>query len=179
MGWLTKSNNKSRGQFHQSHQCVWKNAQVNQCCEKNVSTSTVRRRLKLASITETIVEEAKQCKKGSSEPSCAKTEQENSGIMSVGLMDQSSKFFDLSVAKSWWKSCNSLYHTNCKASRKLCYGMGGGLQLVGQGFVFILDNGTKHTSKLCQRYIKDKEEQHVLRLMFWSGINLTDMLVLV
>ncbi len=27
-----------------------------------------------------------------------------------------------------------------------------GMQLVGQGFVFMQDNDPKHTSKLCQRY---------------------------
>ena len=26
--------------------------------------------------------------------------------------------------QSWWKSCNPLYHTNHKAWRKLCYGVG-------------------------------------------------------
>ena len=40
-----------------------------------------------------------------------------------------------------------------------------GIQLVGQGFVLKHDNDPKHTSKLCKRYIKSKEEQHVLQLM--------------
>ena len=29
------------------------------------------------------------------------------------------------------------------------------------------DNDPKHTSKLCQRYIKSKKEQYVLQLMSW------------
>ena len=36
------------------------------------------------------------------------------------------------------------------------------MQLVGQGFVLMQDNDPKCISKLCQRYIKSKEEQHVL-----------------
>ena len=44
-----------------------------------------------------------------------------------------------------------------------------GMQLVVQGFVLIKDNNPKHMSKLCQRYIKRKEEQHVLQLMSWPG----------
>ena len=42
-----------------------------------------------------------------------------------------------------------------------------GTQLVDQGFLLMRDNDPKHTSKLCQRYIKGKEEQHALQLMFW------------
>ena len=37
-----------------------------------------------------------------------------------------------------------------------------GMRLVGQGFERMQDNDPKHTSKLCQRYIKSKEGQHVL-----------------
>ena len=33
-----------------------------------------------------------------------------------------------------------------------------GTQLVDQRFVLMQDNDPKHTSKLCQRYIKSKEE---------------------
>ena len=40
-----------------------------------------------------------------------------------------------------------------------------GTQHVGQGFVLMQDNDTKHTSKLYQRYIKSKEEQHILQLL--------------
>ena len=43
-----------------------------------------------------------------------------------------------------------------------------GTRLVGQGFVHMQNNDPKYTNKLCQRYIKSKEEQHVLRLMLWS-----------
>ena len=42
-----------------------------------------------------------------------------------------------------------------------------GMWLLDQGFVFVQDNDSKHISKLCQRYIKSKEEQHVLQLMSW------------
>ena len=40
-----------------------------------------------------------------------------------------------------------------------------GMQLVDQGFVFLQDNDPKHTSKLCQRYIKNREEQHIPQLI--------------
>ena len=41
-----------------------------------------------------------------------------------------------------------------------------GTQLVGhQGFLLMQNNDPKHTNKLCQRYIKNKEEQHVLQLL--------------
>ena len=40
-----------------------------------------------------------------------------------------------------------------------------GTWLVSQGFVLIQDNDPKHTSKLCQRYFKSKEEWHFLQLM--------------
>ena len=39
------------------------------------------------------------------------------------------------------------------------------MQLVSQGFELIQDNDPKHTSKLCQKCIKNKEEQHVLQLV--------------
>ena len=39
------------------------------------------------------------------------------------------------------------------------------MRLVSQGFIFIQDNDTKLTSKLCQKYIKSKQEQRVLQLM--------------
>ena len=40
-------------------------------------------------------------------------------------------------------------------------------RLVGQGFILMWDNDPKHTSKLCQKYIKSKREQHILQLMSW------------
>ena len=40
-----------------------------------------------------------------------------------------------------------------------------GTQLVAQRFVLIQHNDPKHSSKLCQRYIKRKWEQHVFQLM--------------
>ena len=86
-----------------------------------------------------------------------------------------------------------LYHTHSKAWRRLCNSMGSFCQLqsrefapgegqidsdqlsqhtaascdpiwnvlVGQGFVLMQDNDSK------QRYIKTKEEQHVLQLISW------------
>ena len=42
-----------------------------------------------------------------------------------------------------------------------------GTWLVAQGFVLMQDNEPKHTVKLCQRYIKSKEEQHILQLISW------------
>ena len=44
-----------------------------------------------------------------------------------------------------------------------------GTQLVVWGFVLMQDNDQKHTSKFCERYIKSKEEQHILQLMFWPA----------
>ena len=44
-----------------------------------------------------------------------------------------------------------------------------GTWLVGQGFVLMQDNDPEHTSKLCQRYIISKEEQHVFHLMYWPA----------
>ena len=50
---------------------------------------------------------------------------------------------------------------------------------VSQGFVLMKDNDQKHTSKLCQRYIRSKEEQHFLQLMSWvaqsAGLNPTEL----
>ena len=103
--------------------------------------------------------------------------------------------------KSWWKICNLLCRTNRKAWRILCYGIGGfcqlqsrgfalgegqvesdrlslqhhaiqsGTRLVGQGFVLMQDSYPKHTSELCQRYIKSKEKQPVLQLMSWPALS--------
>ena len=39
--------------------------------------------------------------------------------------------------------------------------------LVSQGFVLLQGNDPTYTGKLYQRYIKSKEEQHVLQLMSW------------
>ena len=36
-----------------------------------------------------------------------------------------------------------------------------------KGFVLMQDNDPKHTSRLCQKYIKSKEEQHILQLVSW------------
>ena len=78
------------------------------------------------------------------------------------------------------KSCNLLYHTNHKAWRRLCYGVGdcnlhqvmeklrqtnyyiilqhhavsSGMRLVAQGFVLMKENDPKCTSKLYSKNIK-------------------------
>ena len=44
-----------------------------------------------------------------------------------------------------------------------------GMRLVAPGFLLIQDNNPKHTSKLCQRYIKSKNEQHILQLISWPA----------
>ena len=44
-----------------------------------------------------------------------------------------------------------------------------GMHLVGQGFVLMQVNDLKHTSKLCQRYIKSKEEKYILQLLSWPA----------
>ena len=41
-------------------------------------------------------------------------------------------------------------------------------RLVSQGFQHMQDD-PKHIIKFCQRYIKSKEEQHILRLMSWPA----------
>ena len=99
-----------------------------------------------------------------------------------------------------WQRVNeradTLYHTNCKAWRRLCYcvcvWVGVFCQLPSQGFApgegqiesdqLLLHTAASYNliwnascssfsckimtrSKLCQRYIKSKEEQHVLKLM--------------
>ena len=38
-----------------------------------------------------------------------------------------------------------------------------------QRFVFMQDNDRKHSSKLCQRYFKSKEEQYIFQLMSWPA----------
>ena len=101
----------------------------------------------------------------------------------------------LCAAKIWWKSWYSLYHTNRKAWRRLCDGVGSfcklqcrdlhsvkgilnhsmlqhhaipsGTRLMDQGFVIMKDNDPKPTSKPSQKYIKSKREQHVLQMTSW------------
>ena len=57
------------------------------------------------------------------------------------------------------------------------------MRLVGQGFVLMQDNDTKHTSKLCQRYIKGRklstdvfaDSISGLKIpLNWCGMNLTE-----
>lgn len=42
-----------------------------------------------------------------------------------------------------------------------------GRRLIGEGFVFQQDNDPKHTSNLCKEYLKQKEEEKVLKIMTW------------
>ena len=39
---------------------------------------------------------------------------------------------------------------------------------MGQRLILLQDNSPKNTSKLCQSYIKSKEERHIFQLMFWA-----------
>ena len=43
------------------------------------------------------------------------------------------------------------------------------MRLVSQGFVFMQDKDSKHTSKVRLRYIKSKEGQYALQLTSWSA----------
>lgn len=42
-----------------------------------------------------------------------------------------------------------------------------GLRLIGEGFVFQQDNDPKHTSRLCQDYLKQREDEEILQIMIW------------
>lgn len=42
-----------------------------------------------------------------------------------------------------------------------------GLRLIGEGFVFQQDNDPKHTSRLCQDYLKQREDEEILQVMTW------------
>lgn len=42
-----------------------------------------------------------------------------------------------------------------------------GIGLIGYGFTFQQDNDPKHTSKLCQNYLRSKENEGVLEVMEW------------
>ena len=44
-----------------------------------------------------------------------------------------------------------------------------GLRTIGRGFVFMQDNDPKHTSKLCKNYIKEQEDNGVLKNMTWPA----------
>ena len=62
-----------------------------------------------------------------------------------------------------------LHQVNCKLNQTSYHIISFGMQLEGQEFVLMQDNDPKHTSKLSQRYIKSKEEQHILQLMPWRA----------
>lgn len=42
-----------------------------------------------------------------------------------------------------------------------------GIGLIGYGFTFQQDNDPKHTSKLCQNYLRSKEDEGVIEVMEW------------
>lgn len=42
-----------------------------------------------------------------------------------------------------------------------------GTRLIGPEFIFQQDNDPKHTSRLCENFLKAKEQQGVLKLMIW------------
>ena len=44
-----------------------------------------------------------------------------------------------------------------------------GLRLVGQGFILQQDNDPKHTSKLCQNYLRRKKQDSRLQIMEWPA----------
>ena len=44
-----------------------------------------------------------------------------------------------------------------------------GLRTIGHGFAFMQDNDPKHTSKLCKNYIKEQENNGVLKNMTWPA----------
>ena len=44
-----------------------------------------------------------------------------------------------------------------------------GLRLVGQGFILQQDNDPKHTSRLCQNYLRRKEQDGRLQIMEWPA----------
>ena len=52
---------------------------------------------------------------------------------------------------------------------------------MGQELVHMQDNDPKHTNKLCQRYIKSKDEQHTLQQMSWpaqsADLNLIELVL--
>ena len=70
----------------------------------------------------------------------------------------------------WWAFANckvgDLHQVRGTLNQTGYHAISSGTQLMGQGFVHIQDNDPKHASKLCQKYIKSKEEQHVIQLMF-------------
>ena len=41
------------------------------------------------------------------------------------------------------------------------------LGLIGKGFVLQLDNGLKHTSRLCKNYVKSLEDKKMLKTLKW------------
>jgi hypothetical protein len=42
-----------------------------------------------------------------------------------------------------------------------------GLRIIGRGFVFQQDNDPKHSFKLCQKYLEQKERAGLLKVMLW------------
>ena len=144
---------------------------------------TVRRRLCEAYIAELLSRNhcwgSKTIWEGSSGPRCTKTGQKSCGIKSFGLMNQSLKF----LVQIRGSMCSKAFMTELLALvSHQPQSMSGIDTRWGSNWIkpyccipwsylehglcvcFVLkqDNDSKPTSKLCQRYIKSKEEQSVL-----------------
>ena len=140
-------------------------AQLNQCREKNISTSTVRRRLCETVLYGRItVKKPLLRKKNNLKRFQWATGQKDWTKVYWGkkvLWTDESKFeiFGLNkmgqcAAKSWWQSCNPLYHTGHKAWRRLCYGVcvvcGGGGYCQLQSQIFASGVGQIESDRLSQ-----------------------------
>ena len=50
-----------------------------------------------------------------------------------------------------------------------CHAIPSGLRIVVQGFILQQDNNPKHTSRLCQTYLRRKEQDCRLQIMEWPA----------
>ena len=97
---------------------------LNQSRLKNVSTSTVRRRLCEAGLySKNIVKKPLSKKQNNVKKLQGTQKLDNRAKESFWTKQSKFKIFGLCAAKNRWKSCNQLYHTNHKAWRKLCFGV--------------------------------------------------------
>ena len=58
---------------------------------------------------------------------------------------------------------------NCYHSILQRHAIPSGIRLVGQGFILQQDNDPKHTSRLCQNYLRRKEQDGRLQIMEWPA----------